>query len=1186
MAEKLELIGKILLDSKDAEQSIGTIKQSLQSAREVQAKVTAEFGATSIEAEKAAQDVKLFEDSLKFAINPIAAINDELEATKQQLAQVTAEFGEASPQAEKLRNDIVNLESGISALKDPVRFFNDELKAAEAELQNTIQQFGELSPQALKAAEDVGAIKLSIEEIGKTNLTASVEEFNIKLQDAEATLQQTINTFGELSPEAQQAASVVDSLKASISAINIVNLDEPVIQLKQSLIDAENTLENTINTYGEYSAEALTARDSVNQIKLSLNEVAGVDVFNPVKLLTEQLEVGNQTLDVTKQKFGDTSQEALKVSESVQQTENDLKELNNINIANPVIGLKEQLTQAKDKLSETIQTFGALSPEALEAANEVERIKTELNEISNTQIDEPIKNVKQQLKEANVELQNAVQKFGLGSEEAAKAAKKVAELKDTIGDAKTLTDAFNPDAKFKGFANAIQGAAGAFTALQGAQAVFGAESENVAKTLAKVQGALALSQGINGLLEAKDSFVALGNSAKTALSGIRAGIAATGIGVLLVALGAIVAYWDDIKGLVSGVSSEQEKLNELGKKNLDAEQEKLSALDGQEQQLKAQGKSEREILTLKMAQTDAAIQAAEVNLQNQKATKKAQVDAAKRNQDILSGILKFLTTPINLLYKTVANIVNSLIEGLNYLPGVDIDFRMNGQLIEEGTNLLSKAIFDPEETAKDGDEAIKEADKTLNSLKEKRAGFQNQIAGIDKAASDKAKADAKKSAEERKKLQDEIDKDALERRKRALDFQGETDKLILQNRLDAIKNQQDKERFQLEVGYQGQIDALLKSSDEEEKRLKESLNKKLLTQDEYDAEIIKLQNANTEQRKQIDIKYQTDSIELTKKFGQQKKDIESETEDIIFESKIAQLEEGLQKEQALLTNSQTKRLDAQKKLLEQGIIDEDEFNKRKLALQTIFETEQKNLTDKFELESLDKRTDELNKVIESTQASYAQKQEALRQEQELIDQARAEGLLKDEDYNAKLKELSDKRIETEVAEKEARAKIVGEIGEIATGITKLFAGAFEKNKGLQIASILVEQASAVAKIISNTFAANARAKLELGPVAGSAFSIKNTITAGISVAQAIKAAVDGIKKIKSANAGGSPSGSASVVNQANAPLPPQAQTTALPQEQINALTQGTESQRAYVLESDVTSNQERIVRINRAARIN
>ena len=84
------------------------------------------------------------------------------------------------------------------------------------------------------------------------------------------------------------------------------------------------------------------------------------------------------------------------------------------------------------------------------------------------EVKENLGNLKQQLKAAQLEVQTLADKFGVTSDQAREAAKRAAELKDRIGDAKALTDAFNPDAKFKGLAQALTGVTGGFAAVQGA----------------------------------------------------------------------------------------------------------------------------------------------------------------------------------------------------------------------------------------------------------------------------------------------------------------------------------------------------------------------------------------------------------------------------------------------------------------------------------------------------------------------------------------------------------------------------------------------------------------------------------------------------------------------------------------------------------------------------------------------
>jgi hypothetical protein len=114
--------------------------------------------------------------------------------------------------------------------------------------------------------------------------------------------------------------------------------------------------------------------------------------------------------------------------------------------------------------------------------------------------------LKRQLREAQQDVQNLADKFGATSTQAVEAAKKAAELKDRIGDAKNLTDAYNPDAKFKALTGALSGAAGAGAAFAGTMGLVGVESKDVEQALLKVQSAMAISQGLQAVGESIDQF--------------------------------------------------------------------------------------------------------------------------------------------------------------------------------------------------------------------------------------------------------------------------------------------------------------------------------------------------------------------------------------------------------------------------------------------------------------------------------------------------------------------------------------------------------------------------------------------------------------------------------------------------------------------------------------------------------
>ena len=176
--------------------------------------------------------------------------------------------------------------------------------------------------------------------------------------------------------------------------------------------------------------------------------------------------------------------------------------------------------------------------------------------------------LKSQLRQAQQDVAILSEKFGVTSVEAANAAKKAAELKDRIQDAKALTDAFNPDGKFNALTASIGGALNGFQAFEGALGLVGVESKDLEKTLLKVQSAMALSQGIQGALEAKDSFIQLGGVVKNAFSTMTTASKAFlvgGIGLLIAAIGVVVANYDEWFGASKKVEEQQKRIAEQAK---------------------------------------------------------------------------------------------------------------------------------------------------------------------------------------------------------------------------------------------------------------------------------------------------------------------------------------------------------------------------------------------------------------------------------------------------------------------------------------------------------------------------------------------------------------------------------------------------------------------------------------------
>ena len=358
-----------------------------------------------------------------------------------------------------------------------------------------------------------------------------------------------------------------------------------------------------------------------------------------------------------------------------------------------------------------------------------------------------------------------------------------------IDDAKAALQQLEAQAKKAG--DAADGAADDFDKLGDASKDAGEAGEGAISVLDEATGGLA-SRFKNVISGVGKMGKALKTSFKAGIqgaSGLKKALISTGIGALVVALGLIVAYWEDIVGLVSGVSSEQKKLNAEVEANVASQQEALDAISAQENSLRLAGKSEEEIRQLKIAQTEEVIKATILQLEQMKATKKAQVDAAQRNQDIAQGIIRFLTLPITILLATV----DQLTAAISKIPGIDI-----GSNLEEGfSGGIAKMIFDPEEVATEADATIEETEKALVKLKNQKDGFILQSQKADQDAADKAKADREKAAADAKALAEKqaaeakalADKAAAEEKARQEKYLANRqliDDMLQQANLDAI----------------------------------------------------------------------------------------------------------------------------------------------------------------------------------------------------------------------------------------------------------------------------------------------------------------------------------------------------------------------------------------------------------------
>ena len=265
--------------------------------------------------------------------------------------------------------------------------------------------------------------------------------------------------------------------------------------------------------------------------------------------------------------------------------------------------------------------------------------------------------LKTQLRQAQAEVAILSDKFGATSKEAVNAAKKAAELADRIGDAKALTDAFNPDAKFRALSGSLAGVAGGFSAVTGIMGALGTESKEVEQAILKVQSAMAIASGLQTLGESIDQFKILGTvisnttiyqraltiatatytyvnaAATTGLKLLRGAMVSTGVGALVVGLGYLISKMGESSDATEKLTKRQEELNKQLENTKKLTDDAAKSIDYNTQiqlaKAKQRGASEKELLRIELDGYEARGKANNKEIQDIQKTQKNQLNLTK-----------------------------------------------------------------------------------------------------------------------------------------------------------------------------------------------------------------------------------------------------------------------------------------------------------------------------------------------------------------------------------------------------------------------------------------------------------------------------------------------------------------------------------------------------------------------------
>jgi hypothetical protein len=425
----------------------------------------------------------------------------------------------------------------------------------------------------------------------------------------------------------------------------------------------------------------------------------------------------------------------------------------------------------------------------------------------NKRVESGTMSVKQTIK-AIKEYQNIALKSSENSPIGIEAVKRAGELSDKIGDLRaTINIAATDGAKMKAAMQIGSTVIAGYGALTGVQALLGQENENLTKSLVKlqaVQAVLASLEEIRGALE-KESF--LMQKAKTlqtwllttatgayatvvgtstgAMKLFKIALASTGIGLFIVALGAVVANFDKLKTKTAQVSAQfQDAYKSFANKYPEASKVIKTALEVAFFPITITIKSLQKLYDLFTGTTEASRKVSAVQAENHAKHIKQLDEEAKAREENIKGIDRKIAL-LEAEGKSTIALREEKIKLQKQEAEANLAFAkyMKGRM--EGNDIFEQSFQD----------MVSAAEDSLNTIEVSEAKLNKEKKDLAKERNDEAKAEADKALEIQKdknaqELEAYIDKRDAERQMRLDEQAWGEEQEALAKEAQALKDEQ------------------------------------------------------------------------------------------------------------------------------------------------------------------------------------------------------------------------------------------------------------------------------------------------------------------------------------------------------------------------------------------------------------
>lgn len=308
---------------------------------------------------------------------------------------------------------------------------------------------------------------------------------------------------------------------------------------------------------------------------------------------------------------------------------------------------------------------------------------------------------------------------------------------------------------------------------------------------------------------------------------LRGALIATGIGALVVAIGTIVAYWDDIVDAVTGYNSELDKAADAATASRKAQEGALQAISDSENILREQGKSEEDIQKLKEAQTQEVIKAAKIELQALKTKREGEIESYKKQKAFVEGMMNFLLFVPKMVGRAIDGLINSIPYAVREFLGIGRS-NIEGSIDRMVSGVSEAIIGTADEAVEETNKLIEEQEQLILKLENDAAGYRLERRKKRQEADKKAQEDADEAAKKQLEKQQELQRKLLESeanyQARLLDAQSQLDELVYNQQLSAEQQEinavYDK-FFALEEAYADNAEILKQIEEQRNKEIAE-----------------------------------------------------------------------------------------------------------------------------------------------------------------------------------------------------------------------------------------------------------------------------------------------------------------------------------------------------------------------------